>query len=246
VSTTGSTLAKTFTTPATTVTPTGGNGTYSHSWTLLSVSGITNPTINQNGASASVTGTVNDSNQVGTQGTATLRDTVTSGGTSVIVNIPVTMTYYYTACVVTRSYLSSGRRASKMRNGQTLRVTDPYMVCANSMDAIVRRSEKHTMQCVRITTANGAWLECSTSAPIPVKDGRLICAPDLLGLHIATSENPDDRAEHVDIEWSEVVKVTPIGRRRVQLIFVDNRCFWAGGDGRRFILHHNAKPITIP
>lgn len=241
-SATGLPTSHSVTTNATTVTASGGNGTFAHSWSLVSSSNVTSPVVNTAGASASVTGTVSD----GVTGTGTIRDTVTSGGSTYQVNVTFTLYYAATGCVVTNSYLGKRRRAGTAREGQLLRVTDPMLQAHNTVNATIRRAQRLTMRCVRIVAANGAWLECSITAPIPVQTGGFVAAPDLLGHKIATAINPTDDIGHVPVEWSEVVEVRPIGRRRVQLIFVDDRCFWASGDGRRYILHHNQKPISIP
>jgi hypothetical protein len=109
----------------------------------------------------------------------------------------------------------------------------------------VRKSEIHLQPCVRITTANGTWLECSYSAPIPTQDGGYVLAPNLLGQFVPTI-TADELAEGnmAGMEWSEVVEIFDIGMREVQLLYVEDRAFWASGDGYRFMLHHNVKNIV--
>jgi hypothetical protein len=55
--------------------------------------------------------------------------------------------------------------------------------------------------------------------------------------------SPDQLELDAKFDWSPIVDVVDIGMQEVRLLYVENRCFWASGDGKRFILHHNAKNI---
>lgn len=146
-------------------------------------------------------------------------------------------------CVTVDSFMANGGVAADYVAGfDSLTVTDPYTVeFTNSVVGGVLQSAPENQPCVLIRTANGAELECSTTAPIPTETSGYVLAPDLLGRKIPTALLEDIREGHTEFEWSEVVEVKPIGNRLVQKLFVADRCFWASKDGRRFILHHNLK-----
>lgn len=233
-----------------TLTCSGGNGSYSVSSSLVSSSGVYNPThsvtgTTQGNAGASLSGAAAESS---VWGTTVIRYTVTSNGQTGYVDV----TYQWTwnnntpACVVTTSRISpiSADKAGDLTTDDRLWITDPYQDVPEVTQGQVRKSETHARPCVRIETANGAWLECSLTAPIPTQHEGYVPAEDLLGSVIPTITSDELAAgEMAGIEWTEVVKVEHIGERPVQLLYVEDRAFWASGDGYRFILHHNAKNI---
>ena len=93
-----------------------------------------------------------------------------------------------------------------------------------------------------ITTSSGATLDCSTTAVIPTLEKGYQLSPGLENLHVPVASGEDIAEGASAFTWEKVVSVVPIGPLRVQKIFVQNRCFWASKDGKRFILHHNLKP----
>lgn len=144
-------------------------------------------------------------------------------------------------CVVVDSIMFDGDVAGNYTAGRELLVTDPFEESANTTSGQVVFGRPVLQPCVRITTANGTMLECSTTAPIPVQTGGFVSAPQLLGLYIPTTQLENINAEQTAFEWDEVVSVEDIGPKMVQHLYVENRCFWASADGKRFVLHHNAK-----
>lgn len=91
--------------------------------------------------------------------------------------------------------------------------------------------------CVRIVTADGISLVCSTTAPILTQEQGFVYAPNLLGMHVAVKKDQES--------WfDKVVEVTPMGVRFVRLIDTGNNSFWAGEDPNAgFILHHNKQIV---
>lgn len=227
----------------------GGNGTYSVSSSLISSSGGTSPThsatTTQGNAGITISGTPEEDFKTASM---TVRYTVTSNGQTAYVDVVFQFTWNNTTplCVTTTSYVSpvSNEMAGDLVIEDMLWVTDPYAMEQEVVMGRVRKSETHMQQCVRILTANGAWLECSLSAPIPTQEDGYVKAVDLKG-HLIPTITADELAEGnmAGVEWTEVVDVLDIGERPVQLLYVEDRAFWASGDGFRFILHHNAKEI---
>lgn len=123
-------------------------------------------------------------------------------------------------CVCVDTIMPDGRRASEVRVGDIIE-----MECGT---AVVTYSERKIMPCVRVTTANGRVLECSTSAPLKTPHG-FIKTRLLADMEILTRDG-----------YSDVVSIEPIGPREVQHISIDNRAFWAAD-----ILHHNKLPTGI-
>ena len=91
--------------------------------------------------------------------------------------------------------------------------------------------------CVRIETAQGISLNCSTTAPIFTKDSEFIDAPDLMNKQILCMK---DNKEF----WDEVVSIESIGEKFVAVINAGDTAFWAGEQDGSYILHHNAFKFT--
>ena len=88
--------------------------------------------------------------------------------------------------------------------------------------------------CVKIITASGIRLSCSTSAPILTKNNGYVEAPKLFGELIAVMRN--------DVAfWDEVVSIDDIGYKHVRVIDTGNNSFWAGDIQNAYVLHHNAR-----
>ena len=93
--------------------------------------------------------------------------------------------------------------------------------------------EYGTVPCVRVTTDAGAILECSTTTPFDVLDGRTVYAPDMLGEQVVT-------------DWGieTVARVDDIGEQAVCHIHLGGCSYAAGVDPAHRIYSHNviAKP----
>ena len=88
--------------------------------------------------------------------------------------------------------------------------------------------------CVKIITASGIRLSCSTTAPILTKNKGYVEAPKLFGEQIAVMRN--------DIAfWDEVVSIDDIGYKHVRVIDTGDNSFWAGDIQNAYVLHHNAR-----
>ena len=86
--------------------------------------------------------------------------------------------------------------------------------------------------CVRIETAQGISLMCSTTAPILTKESEFVDAPDLMNKQILCMK------DNVAF-WDEVVSIESIGDRFVSVINAGDTAFWAGEQDGSYILHHN-------
>lgn len=236
----GSSGVAAVTTDTATVTATGGSGSYSYSWSRISgdtVTTRTSPTVN--------TSTWYRGSMIaGGSYQSVWRCTVSDGTSSVSVDITVNLSRDEVGtCVAVMSYLKpyADDRAGQVAVNDELLITDPFGDDQSVIWGTVRKSETYTTEVARVTLANGAWLECSMTAPLATPEGYVLCR-DLVHQRIA-SASADQLivGSDVAIEWSEVVSVEQLGLREVQLIYVDDRAFWASGDGQRFILHHNVK-----
>ena len=88
-----------------------------------------------------------------------------------------------------------------------------------------------TVPCVRITTDAGAVLECSTTTPFDVLDGRTVLAPMMLGEQVVTDEG-----------IQTVARVDDIGEQHVCHIHLGGVSYAAGADPEHRIYSHNVKP----
>lgn len=87
--------------------------------------------------------------------------------------------------------------------------------------------------CVKVITASGIKLSCSTTAPILTKDNGYVDAPKLFGERVAVMRNGL-------AFWDEVVSIDDIGYKHVRVIDAGNKSFWAGDISGAYMLHHNA------
>jgi len=88
--------------------------------------------------------------------------------------------------------------------------------------------------CVRVVTADGISLVCSTTAPLLTADKKFIIATEIFGKRVAVMRNGRT--------WfDEVVQLEDVGMKFVRVIDAGNNSFWAGERPGSFILHHNVK-----
>lgn len=233
------------------LTPGGGNGSYAMSAAVIASNSVANPTASANTTRGFAGGGIGGANAPGSvaSGTLTARFTNTSGGTSASVDVVTSLSWTNTtipSCVLSISHVdpNSDKRAGDLTTEDNLLITDPYEEGLTILEGQVRISETHLQPCVRLEMANGTWLECSHSAPIPTIEGDYVNAIDLLHRMVPTATAEQLRKQDLgQMDWSRVMRVIDIGEREVQLLFVDDRAFWASGDGKRFVLHHNSKLI---
>ena len=139
-------------------------------------------------------------------------------------------------CVHVDSYLPSGISAKQVHVGSVIHLCDPETEEHDS--GRVTYSESKPAPGYRIRTASGVSLVCSDTAPIPTRVGYKT-PKDLMGHEVPVF----DIEAHDDMVWEKVVEVDRVGPIWVQHITVGDRCFWAGEQAGRYILHHNMKEI---
>jgi hypothetical protein len=104
------------------------------------------------------------------------------------------------------------------------------------VDGSVIKTLNDYQPCVRISTADGIALVCSTTAPILTKEKGFIPATEVYGKRVAVMRN--------GVTWyDEVVNLEDVGMKFVRVIDAGNNSFWAGERPGSFILHHNV-PIN--
>ena len=239
------------TTGAFTATGSGGNGSYSYAWSVVSYSncsnvGLGSPSAQSTTVSAAVLNLSDNGTEMTGSGQVNIKCVITSAGQSATATAVAYFSQSYASCVAYDSLMTDGRRAGDYEVDDTLLVTDPFNTLFNSQRSKVMDAWTTTVPGVRIITALGAVLDCSTTAPIPVQGGTYVEAVDLEGHYIPTARLDDINEPHSDFMWDKVVEVRPIGDLKVRGMYVLDRCFWASKDGVRYILHHNAKQILIP
>lgn len=250
-----------------TLTCSGGTGNYSVSATVISTTGGQQNTTT---ASASTTfgnctmtfSGVTPSLGVKT-GKATVRYTVSDGSSSAYVDVAYTFDCFTSAdgdpgtCVAVSTIIDpvTGSTAGSVAVNDELYITDPYSYPFEVVRGRTRKSETHTAHCYRVVAENGASLICSDTAPLATMTEGFVTAHEMFeryresasgridDLSIATAQKQEIIDGSPRIEWSSIVLVEDMGMREVQLIFVDDRAFWASEDGQLFILHHNIKAI---
>ncbi len=249
-----------------TLTCSGGTGNYNVSATVISTAGG-----QQNSTTAAASTTSGNCTMtfrgvipsLGMKtGKATVRYTVSDGSSSAYVDVAYTFDCITTAdggdtCVAVSTIIDpvTGSTADSVAVNDELYITDPYSYPFEVVRGRTRKSETHTAHCYRVVTENGASLICSDSAPLATMSEGFVTAHEMFeryresasgridDLSIATAQKQEIIDGSPRIEWSSIVLVEDMGMREVQLIFVEDRAFWASEDGQLFILHHNAKRI---
>jgi hypothetical protein len=104
------------------------------------------------------------------------------------------------------------------------------------VDGQVVKTLNDYQPCVRISTADGITLVCSTTAPILTKEKGFIPATEVYGKRVAVMRNGRTW-------YDEVVGLEDVGMKFVRVIDAGNNSFWAGERPGSFVLHHNV-PIN--
>lgn len=197
-------------------------------WTRSGTNGTSN--VVSGNAATSIT----FSQGVGTADRSGTWTVTASGAGSGTWTITLSTTGTGTVCVVLDTYLPRYGQARWVRVGDYLDIAHPVTFAERR--GLVSVADHTTGECVRITTRTGIELECTTTAPIAVKDGSMILAPELLGHTIPVKDN--DIWGHDD-----VIAVEPIGVREIVHITCEDDVFLAGKHDGRYVLHHNIKAV---
>jgi hypothetical protein len=135
-------------------------------------------------------------------------------------------------CVTTDSMIYGSGPANTVQVGDEMAVIDPITYALGTGE--VSRADIGPQPCVRITSASGVTLECSTTAPIALSDGSQCLAPALLGKTVAVMIDGT-------VVEEEVVLIEDIGEKDVVYITCENNFFLAGAEEGKYFLHHNLK-----
>jgi predicted phage tail protein len=132
------------------------------------------------------------------------------------------------ACVSDASHLPLG-------TARDLDIGVPIACASNDLaeeTATVRRLFRAPQACVRVSTLSGISLTCSVDAPLLQPGGECVPAAEALDCIVAvrTGDAP---------AWELVTDVAPVGIVAIVGVDAGDRCFWAGDQPGRYILHHN-------
>lgn len=139
------------------------------------------------------------------------------------------------ACVAASAFEPLGSRFADLHVGDPLLLADEFSLVGDV--GAIRTIASVERECVRLTTANGASLTCSLTAPIAVEGRGCVAVGSLVVGDKLGTLTPSGSA------WSELVAIEPAGPQLVRPLYVEDRAFWAGDTLGRYILHHNAKAI---
>ena len=135
-------------------------------------------------------------------------------------------------CVHADSHLPLGGTAKDIKVGDEMLLADQGDLSEGSGN--VTYAELKIRPGYRLVTKSGISLKCSDTAPIPTPDGLVLASDIEVGDEVATMV--DGKAS-----WEPLVSVDTIGMIPVQHITVGDKCFWAGEQDGKYILHHNVK-----
>jgi hypothetical protein len=143
-------------------------------------------------------------------------------------------------CVVVDSWLRPYMRASEIVEGDSADLFDPQMRFYRGK--CVYAGEPQYVECVRVTTSSGAWLEMSVATPVNFTSAQ----HDMQEGHWDYAPNIQGKSVWVERTEETVTEVRAIGKRWVKpLTFEQGRSFAASGErnGRRIYTHNMAKMI---
>jgi hypothetical protein len=139
---------------------------------------------------------------------------------------------FFPGCVQIDSHIDGGTIAKNVNIGDELILADEKTLDPGK--GIVSFSKTKVAPGFIIKTENNCSLRCSSSAPIPTRDHGCLTPDKLLNQYIGTKIGEN-------VEWSKVNVVESIGNIDIQHITVGEKCFWAGEQDGKYILHHNLK-----
>ncbi|WP_406828112.1 hypothetical protein [Microbulbifer sp. ARAS458-1] len=137
-------------------------------------------------------------------------------------------------CVVGNMYLAPYFRARDAYMGDYVDAWDEghSETFASHIEAIVPVDK---VDCVRLVTESCAAVQVSMETPITLHDGRSVRAQHAIGGRVAVVHG-DSPA----ITWEKIIKVKPLGERRVYRISVGGISYAAGEDPQHRVITHNA------
>lgn len=136
-------------------------------------------------------------------------------------------------CVAIDQYIFGFDTPEDVEVGDTMPTVDALTFKMTEHE--VTYAETKLQPCVYITTASGASLKCSTTAPLLLETGAIINAGELKpGSRIAVQV-------HGMYDYSVVETIEDVGEELVRHITCGNQFFLAGSQQGLYILHHNRK-----
>jgi hypothetical protein len=152
--------------------------------------------------------------------------TTTGGGGCVVLEsyVPLVEERLYNNKKINQAYMLVEGFKLKLGKEKTLEV----------YDGTIRKAWNDLQPCVKICTASGITLVCSTTAPIYTQHKEYVKAPNLFGEMVAVMRNGITF-------FDEVTRVEDVGMKFVRVIDANDTAFWAGEHEGSYILHHNVK-----
>lgn len=141
------------------------------------------------------------------------------------------------SCVTARMLDGIGRRFESLDEGDRLHACEPdrtLAVQSRQFEAVIRKIRLVPEPCVRITTRNGAVLECSLSAPLCVAGEARPVQAEALTLDDALLTRVGGICD-----WSPIAAIEDIGPQLVCPVDAGDVWFWAGASATAQVLHHN-------
>lgn len=142
-------------------------------------------------------------------------------------------------CVDAEMLLPDGRKAADIAAGDWITCWDGNAESPGTVQLLVESNEIVDNQpSTMIITESGVDVSASNCTPMTLRDGRIICIPEMLGedaLVLAETDNP---------RWERVKQVVALGLRTVCKIRVHQQCYFAGSSSKATIATHN--PIYKP
>lgn len=139
-------------------------------------------------------------------------------------------------CVTVESFIEGFGKATNVTVGSCMSVIDPVTFVRNTGLVTVAKIDRQPT--VRISTASGYNLECSTTAPIAIEGGMGVLPQNLLGMRVPLVVNGE-------VVFEEITSVIDLGIQDVMFITCENNYFLAGAEENVYFLHHNLKNNDI-
>lgn len=202
-------------------------------WTYTFISGTSNRSVSR--PSGSFANNISFTVFLPTSSSQSAKWNISATAGKIITSWTITLTCDngFVTCVTTDTYLPGFGLAGAVAIGDELLVADPLTF--ETRWGMVSKADVTTNECVRITTASGVELKCTTEAPIADEFGKQILAPELMGHRIPVFDFGEWKIE-------EVVSIKNIGEQEIINISCENNFFLAGEHEGRYVLHHNLKP----
>lgn len=140
-------------------------------------------------------------------------------------------------CVDAESYMPDGTQAMDVRKNYMLPCYNNRPEAPNIVHLGVTRNVLADSECLRLVTESGASIIASVTTPMTLENGQCVKLPEMMHRRALVYRLDGT------FTWEYVVKLEPVGVRKVAKISVRDQCYFSGETMNAFIATHNVGSV---